>query len=151
MHDELGRDDVRVRHTGAARTWTVPARVTQSRSTYTGRRGWQLVILSHRDRDLIDASIGAIGVSFSAVIVAFKVGSYTPALGQWRAFYGTTRADREHHVYFAQSRFHDIVAAYELGVGSVWINQLGERAQPTPTRELPDLHGLADVLDELVP
>jgi hypothetical protein len=33
----------------------------------------------------------------------------------------------------------------------VWINRLGERAEPEPDRELRDLSGLADVLDELVP
>ena len=33
---------------------------------------------------------------------------------------------------------------------SVWINRLGESGDPPPTRELPDLNGLADVLDELV-
>jgi hypothetical protein len=27
---------------------------------------------------------------------------------------------------------------------------VGERGEPAPTRELPDLNGLADVLDELV-
>jgi FMN phosphatase YigB (HAD superfamily) len=42
------------------------------------------------------------------------------------------------------------VPATELGIQSVWINRLGERAQPAPTRELRDLRGLADVLDELV-
>jgi 2-haloacid dehalogenase len=115
------------------------------------RRGWQLVILSSSDRDLIDASIGAIGVPFSAAIVASGVGSYKPALGHWRAFYDTAHADRERHVHVAQSHLHDIVPAHELGIRSVWINRLGERAQPTPTRELPDFHGLADVLDELVP
>jgi 2-haloacid dehalogenase len=115
------------------------------------RRGWQLVILSNSDRDLIDASIRAIGVPFSAAIVASEVGSYKPALGHWRAFYAATHADREWHVHVAQSHFHDIVPACELGIRSVWINRLGERAQPPATRELSDLHGLADVLDELVP
>jgi hypothetical protein len=98
----------------------------------------------------IDASVAAIGVPFSAAIVASEVGSCTPALGRWRAFYDTTRGDRERHVYVAQSHFHDIVAAYELGICSVWINRLGERAQRTPIPELPDLHGLDDVLAELV-
>ncbi|HUO70191.1 MAG TPA: HAD family hydrolase [Solirubrobacteraceae bacterium] len=115
------------------------------------RRGWQLVILSNSDRDLIDASISAIGVPFSSAIVASEVGSYKPALGHWRAFYEATGADRERHVHVAQSHFHDIAPADELGVRSVWINRLGERAEPAPTRELPDLRGLADVLDELVP
>ena len=38
-----------------------------------------------------------------------------------------------------------------LGLRTVWINRLGERAAPAPDRELRDLAGLADVLDELVP
>jgi len=117
----------------------------------TRRRGWQLVMLSNTDRDLIDASIEAIGVPFSGAIVASEVGSYKPARGHWWAFYEFTRADRERHVHVAQSHFHDIVPAHELGIQSVWINRLGERAEPSPTRELPDLRGLADVLDELVP
>jgi 2-haloacid dehalogenase len=74
-----------------------------------------------------------------------------PAHRDWRAFYESTGAERERHVHVAQSRFHDIVPANELGIRSVWINRLGERAEPAPTRELPDLRGLADVLDELVP
>jgi 2-haloacid dehalogenase len=114
------------------------------------RRGWKLVILSNSDRDLIEASIKAIGVPFSGAIVASEVGSYKPALGHWHAFYASTGADRERHVHVAQSHFHDVVPAHELGIRSVWINRLGERAEPPPTRELPDLHGLADVLDELV-
>ena len=124
----------------------VPRQLEEAR-----RGGWQLVILSNSDRDLIDASIWAIGVPFSAAIVASEVGSFKPALGHWRAFCDTTHADRERHVHVAQSHFHDIVPAYELGTRSVWINRLDERPEPTPTRELPDLHGLADVLDELVP
>ena len=43
-----------------------------------------------------------------------------------------------------------IVPGYGLGIRTVRINRLGERAQPTPTLERPDLHGLADALDELV-
>jgi 2-haloacid dehalogenase len=54
-------------------------------------------------------------------------------------------------VHVAQSYFHDIVPARDLGIPSVWINRLGERAEGAPTRELPDLTGLADVLDEIVP
>ncbi|MBV9413726.1 MAG: HAD hydrolase-like protein [Solirubrobacterales bacterium] len=114
------------------------------------RRDWKLVMLSNSDRDLIEASIKVIGVPFSGAIVASEIGSYKPAPGHWRAFYASTGADRERHVHVAQSHFHDIVPAHELGIRSVWINRLGERAEPAPTRELADLHGLADVLDELV-
>ncbi len=115
------------------------------------RRGWKLFILSNTDRDLIDASIEAIGVPFAGAIVASEVGSYKPALGHWRAFYAETGADRSRHVHVAQSHFHDVVPAQELGIPSVWINRLGEQRDPPPTRELADLNGLADVLDALVP
>lgn len=114
-------------------------------------RGWQLVALSNTDRDLIDASLEVIGVPFERAIVASEIGSYKPAHGHWRAFYESTGADRARHVHVAQSYFHDIVPARELGIPSVWINRLGEQADLPPTRELPDLTGLADVLDDLIP
>jgi len=140
-HDALGR---------SLPSWPVfdevPAALAEAHE-----RGWQLVALSNSDRDFIDASMRAIGVPFSGAIVASEIGSYKPAHGHWRAFYESTAADPNRHVHVAQSHFHDIVPANELGIPSVWINRLGERAEPRPTRELPDLHGLADVLDELRP
>jgi len=114
-------------------------------------RGWRLVALSNTDRDLIEASIKTIGVPFAGAIVASEVGSYKPAPGHWRAFYDSTGAEADRHVHVAQSHFHDIAPASGLGIPTVWINRLGELVEPPPTRELPDLRGLADVLDELVP
>jgi 2-haloacid dehalogenase len=123
----------------------------RSALTEAHARGWRLFILSNSDRDLIEASIRAIGVPFEGAVVASEIGSYKPAHGHWRAFYDATGADRDRHVHVAQSHFHDIVPASDLGIPSVWINRLGERAEPAPTRELANLEGLADVLDELVP
>jgi 2-haloacid dehalogenase len=114
-------------------------------------RGWKLVALSNSDRDLIDASLRAIGVPFEGAVVASEVGSYKPEHGHWRAFYESTGADRARHVHVAQSHFHDIAPADELGIPSIWINRLAEAAEPAPTREQRDLAGLANVLDELVP
>ena len=114
------------------------------------RRGWKLMALSNTDRDFIDASLQTIGVPFEGAIVASEIGSYKPAHGHWRAFYAQTGADGDHHIHVAQSHFHDIAPATELGIRSVWINRLGERGEPPATRELPGLSGLADVLDELV-
>ena len=54
-------------------------------------------------------------------------------------------------MHVAASLFHDIAPAKELGLRSVWINRLGEQAEPEPDRELPDLSDLPDTLDELVP
>jgi 2-haloacid dehalogenase len=123
----------------------VPAALVELR-----RRGWKLAILSNSDRDLIVESEKAIGVPFDLTVVAEDVGSYKPAHGHWERFFELTTADRDGHVHVAQSHFHDIVPASELGLVSVWINRLGEQADPPPTRELPDLHRLPDTLDELV-
>jgi 2-haloacid dehalogenase len=114
-------------------------------------RSWTLVALSNSDRDLIDASLAAIGVPFAGAIVAGEIGSYKPDHGHWREFSRRFDVDPERHVHVAQSHFHDIVPAHELGIRSIWINRLGERGEPAPTREQPDLRGLADTLDELVP
>jgi 2-haloacid dehalogenase len=129
--------------------WPVFAEVPQALDE-AHRRGWKLMALSNTDRDFIDASLRAIGVPFEGAIVASEIGSYKPAHGHWQAFYAQTGADPAGHVHVAQSHYHDIVPAHALGIQSVWINRLGERGEPAPTRELPDLNGLADVLDELV-
>jgi 2-haloacid dehalogenase len=123
----------------------VPGALAQARE-----RGWQLVALSNSDRDLIEASMRAIGVPFAGAVVASEIGSYKPAHGHWKAFYESSGADRTRHVHVAEGHFHDIVPANELGIPSIWINRRGQRAEPPPTRELADLNGLADVLDELV-
>jgi 2-haloacid dehalogenase len=111
-------------------------------------RGWRLGILSNTDRDLIEASMEAIGVAFDDAIVAGDIGSYKPAHGHWEVFREHHGGDVE-HVHVAQSLFHDIEPATELGLPSVWINRLGEPDDPRPDRTLPSLAGLADALDEL--
>ncbi len=130
--------------------WPVFAEVPAALAE-THRRGWKLFALSNSDRDLIDTSLRTIGVPFAGSIVASEIGSYKPAHQHWLKFYEATGADRRRHVHVAQSHFHDIVPASELGIRSIWINRLGERADPAPTRELPSLEALATVLDELIP
>ena len=122
----------------------VPGALAEARE-----RGWKLAILSNTDRDFIEASMAAIGVPFELAIVASEIGSYKPALGHWRAF--EERTGHPPSVHVAASHFHDVVPATALGLPTVWINRLGETGEPTPTRELRDLEGLADALDRLVP
>jgi 2-haloacid dehalogenase len=114
-------------------------------------RGWKLAILSNTDPDFIEASKKQLSVPFDETIVASAIGSYKPAHAHWEEFFRRTGADRSGHVHVAASVFHDIEPANELGLRSVWINRLDEHSQSArPDRELPDLNGLADALDELV-
>src|SRR5712692_9322686 len=109
-------------------------------------RGWQLVILSNTDRDLIAASQRQLGVPVDLAIVAEDVESYKPTHGHWERFFDATTASRARHVHVAAGLFHDIAPVRELGLRTVWINRLGEQADPEPDRELPDLAQLPDVL-----
>jgi 2-haloacid dehalogenase len=108
-------------------------------------QGWKLAILSNTDRDFIEASMQRLRVPFELAIVASEIGSYKPALGHWRVF--EERVGRPPDVHVAASLLHDIGPATELGLRTVWVNRLGERAGPEPTVEITDLELLPGVLD----
>jgi len=114
-------------------------------------RGWKLAILSNTDREFIDASMKRIGVPFELAIVASEIGSYKPAHRHWEAFYERTSADPAGHVHVGASLYHDVAPACELGLRTIWINRLGEDAEPEPDVELHTLEGLGESLDSLVP
>jgi len=114
-------------------------------------RGWRLAILSNTDPDYLEASIERIGVEVDERVVASDIGSYKPAFAHWETFFRRTDADRTRHVHVAASLFHDVAPAAALGLLCVWINRLGETSDLPRAGELPDLAGLPDFLDELVP
>ena len=124
----------------------VPAALAELR-----RRGWKLAILSNTDRAFIVESEKRIGVPFDLIVTAEDVNSYKPAHAHWERFFelddGRSRAPR--------ARGREPLPRRGAGTGArtetVWINRLGEAADPEPDRELPDLSGLPDTLDELVP
>jgi 2-haloacid dehalogenase len=125
----------------------VPAALAEARS-----RGWRLAILSNTDREFIEASLQTIGVRFDEVVVASEIQSYKPHPRHWQEFTARTGAAPARHVHVGASLFHDIVPTNALGLANVWVNRLAEPASgQTPRRELPDLTGLPEVLDELVP
>jgi 2-haloacid dehalogenase len=124
----------------------VPAALEEARA-----HGWKLAALSNTDRDLLDASLARIGGEFDETVVASEIGSYKPAPAHWDEFFTRTGADREHHVHVGASLFHDIAPASALGLRTIWINRLGEEAEPVPDVELHSLTALGDSLDSLVP
>lgn len=113
--------------------------------------GWRIAVLSNTDPDLLDASLGLIGVAVDLQVTAAEAGSYKPAHGHWRRFFAETNADRSRHVHVAASPFHDLAPAAELGLVAVWINRLGETSEQPRAAELPNLSGLRRTLDQLIP
>jgi 2-haloacid dehalogenase len=124
----------------------VPAALEEARA-----RGWRLGVLSNTDPELLELSLGRIGVEFDLAVAASTIGSYKPSPGHWEEFFVQSGADRERYVHVAASLFHDVAPATELGLRTVWVNRLGEEPEPQPDAELHSLAGLADSLDSLVP
>ena len=116
------------------------------------RRGWNLAILSNTDRDLIAASQRQLGVPVDVAVVAEEVRSLQAGA---RALGAVLRADDRRSRPPRPRRSEPLprrrACDASSGLKVVWINRLGEVADPEPDRELPDLSGLPDALDELVP
>jgi 2-haloacid dehalogenase len=131
-------------------TWPVfreaPAALAELRE-----RGWRLAILSNTDPDLLEASLEAIGIPADLRVVASEIGSYKPAHGHWETFFARSGAARDRHVHVAASLTHDVRPCAELGLPCVWINRLDETSDLPRAGELPDLSGVPNVLDALVP
>ena len=113
----------------------VPAALAEARS-----RGWKLAILSNTDRDLIDASMVAMGIAFQRVVVASEIGSYKPAKRHWEVFREQTGAD-EHE---PRPRRPEPVSTTSRrrassDIPSIWINRLGEPKDARPTEDLTSL------------
>ncbi len=108
--------------------------------------GYRLGILSNTDQDLIAATGRHFTATFELVITAEQVRSYKPAPGHFAA--ARNRIGDARWLHAAQSNFHDIVPANAHGIPSAWVNRRGEAALPggTPTYEVPDMAGLADLL-----
>ena len=108
--------------------------------------GYKLGILSNVDDDLLAATRKRLTVDFDLIVTAQQVRSYKPARAHFDAARRAIGEDRWLHA--AQSNFHDIVPANALGIATAWVNRKGDTALPngTPTHEVRDLTGLADLL-----
>jgi 2-haloacid dehalogenase len=112
--------------------------------------GWKLAVLSNIDPDLFAGTRQRLPVRIDAVITAMDVGSYKPAPGHFIRFRHTYQP--QVHVHVAQSWFHDLVPAHQLGITAIWINRLGERDDPSiAAAVLPDLRELPETVSRLCP
>jgi 2-haloacid dehalogenase len=117
---------------------------TRASLTELREAGWRLALLTNCDRDIIGHTQRRLQVPIDVVITAEDVGSYKPERGHFIRFRNVFGADSERWVHTAQSYFHDIVPAHELGIPSVWINRTGNTADASIAGAvLPDLAGLA--------
>jgi 2-haloacid dehalogenase len=112
-------------------------------------QGRYLAILSNVDRDLLELSIGRLGIRPDLAITAEDCHSYKPASGHWRRFLERSGASKERTVHVGASQYHDMRPAAALGFRTVFIDRHGEALDTSPTRVLRDLSTLPDVIGEL--
>lgn len=115
---------------------------------------YQLVIISNIDDDLFALSARKLGVDFAHVITAQQVGSYKPDPRNF--YYALERIGRpkDEVLHVAQSLFHDIEPANQIGLATVWVNRRYDRsgfgatppASAQPDLEVPNLRALADLI-----
>ncbi len=112
---------------------------------------YELVILSNIDDDLFRFSQEVLGIEFDHVFTAGQIGSYKPSHLNFEYMIGKISVPPEEILHVAQSLFHDIAPAGELGLSTVWVNRrqglAGSGATPPaeaePDLEVPDLRSLA--------
>jgi 2-haloalkanoic acid dehalogenase type II len=106
--------------------------------------GCRLGILSNVDDDLLSETCRHFSVPFDFTITAQQVQSYKPAHAHFAE--ARHRLGGAAWLHAAQSFFHDVVPAAELGIPVAWINRKKENAlvgDVAPTIELETLAQLA--------
>jgi 2-haloacid dehalogenase len=107
--------------------------------------GWKLALLTNCDRDLIAQTQRRLPVPFDAVITAEDVSAYKPDRAHFQLFQATFGSSAAAWIHVAQSYFHDIRPASELGITRIWVNRQGERDDPKLADAM--IRGLAELPD----
>ena len=111
---------------------------------------FKLAIITNVDDDLFAPAARTLGVELDAVITSQQCGSYKPNLNNFHIAMERMGVEKAGWLHIAESLYHDIGPANQLGVASVWVNR-GHANQGGATRgsdAVPDLE--VHSLDELV-
>ena len=114
---------------------------------------YKLVILSNIDDALFAGSAKHLQVPFDDVITAEQIGSYKPAITNFKTMTQRVGVPQDQILHVAQSIHHDIQPASSLGLSTVWVNrrhsQDGAGATPIAKAEadltVPNLQTLAEI------
>ena len=95
------------------------------------REGWNMALLTNCDRDLIALTQRRLPASFDAVVTAEDVSAYKPDHAHFERFRTSFGESAAAWIHVAQSYFHDITPAHELGIARIWVNRQGEKHDPS--------------------
>jgi 2-haloacid dehalogenase len=114
---------------------------------------YKVAVISNIDDEMFAPTATQLGVEFAEVITAQQARAYKPSQQVFRLALQRLGIVADKLVHAAQSAYHDLVPAGQMGIASVWINRrAGKRgfgatlpAQARPALETPDLKTLADL------
>jgi 2-haloacid dehalogenase len=92
--------------------------------------GWKLALLTNCDRDIIALTQRRLPASFDAVVTAEDVSAYKPSPAHFRLFQSTFGSSADAWIHVAQSYFHDIQPAHDLGITRIWVNRHAAKDDP---------------------
>lgn len=90
---------------------------------------FRLAILSNIDDDLFAVTAKHLEVRFDLVITAEQVRSYKPSHNNFEVLLERAGTARTRLLHAAESLYHDVAPAREMGIANVWVNRRqGRRA-----------------------
>ena len=115
---------------------------------------YHLVILSNIDDELFEFSRQKLDIEFYRILTAQQIGSYKPSLRNFEYALQHLDLSKQQILHVAQSLFHDIKPANEIGLATVWINRrkglkgfgATPPAQAKPDMEVGSLRELAELI-----
>jgi len=134
------------------REW--PPFADSTRALNSLQKKYKLAILSNIDNDLFRFSAQHLQIDFDYVMTAQQIGSYKPSHKNFEYAISKLNLPSSKILHVAQSLFHDIKPAREVGLDTVWVNRrsgkTGTGATPPataePDLEVPDLQSLVNLI-----
>ena len=126
--------------------WPIFPDVTAALNVLKAR--YKLAVISNVDDDLFARTAEALNVDFDAVVTAERVRSYKPNLRNFNVARARMAVENERWLHVAESLYHDIGPANQLGIACVWVNRANRggatrHTDAVPDHTVPDLETLA--------
>lgn len=112
------------------------------------REKYDLVVVSNIDEDLFNQTAQNFSVPIDDTVLADQVRSYKPSLKHFEVALEKLETTPATILHVAQSVYHDIKPATELGWDTVWVRRYGGRMGSPPPKCKPSL--VVDDLQSLV-
>ncbi|MDA7949605.1 MAG: haloacid dehalogenase type II [Hyphomicrobiaceae bacterium] len=111
-------------------------------------KGCQTAILSNGDQDMLEAVARLFPTGFDHILSSETAGKYKPHPAVYDLPTSALGIEKEHVLHVAGSP-NDVLGCIAAGMACVWSNRQGDTlldpAYP-PTKELPDLNGVPDLI-----